>query len=130
MAKADTPVLTADEIAARLAATLPHWDVADGHLRRVYRTGGWRATLMVVNTIGHLAEVAWHHPDLAVSYAQVEVRLMTHDAGGITDKDFALAAKIEAVVLWQPGREGGPLNGIPADDPRFAYIKYDVKDDR
>ena len=50
---------------------------------------------MVVNTVGHLSEAAWHHPDLRVSYAWVEVRLKTHSANGITDKDFSLAAKIE-----------------------------------
>ena len=79
---------------------------------------------MVVNTIGHLAEAAWHHPDIAASYDWVEVRLMTHDADGITDKDFELARKIEDVVQWQPGAEGGALEGTPSDK-RFAYVKYD-----
>ena len=79
---------------------------------------------MVINAIGHLAEAAWHHPDLAASYASVEVRLSTHSAAGITDKDFALARKIEDVVLWQPADEGGVLDGTP-DDPRHAYIKYE-----
>jgi 4a-hydroxytetrahydrobiopterin dehydratase len=128
MVKGSARVLTDEEIAARLAAGLPHWSVADGHLCRRYRTAGWRATLMVANAIGHLAEAAWHHPDLVLSYARVEVRLTTHDAGGITEKDFALAARIEDVVGWRPGEEDGPLDGIPADDPRHAYIKYDVKD--
>ena len=54
----------------------------------------------------------------------VEVGLQNHDARGITDKDFELAAKIDAVVMWQPGREDGALTGTPADDPRFSYIKY------
>jgi len=54
----------------------------------------------------------------------VEVRLMNHAAKGITDKDFALAKKIEEVVHWQPGQEGGALEGTP-EDMRFAYIKYD-----
>jgi 4a-hydroxytetrahydrobiopterin dehydratase len=63
---------------------------------------------MVVNAVGHLAEAAWHHPDITASYAWVEVRLMTHSAKGITDKDFELAKKIEDVVHWQPAaREGG-----------------------
>ena len=77
---------------------------------------------MVVNTIGHLAEAANHHPDLAVSYASVEVRLSTHSAGGITDKDLTLARKIEDVVHWQPAREGGALEGAPAGE----YIKYNA----
>ena len=80
---------------------------------------------MVINTVGHLAEAAWHHPDITASYAWVEVRLMNHAAKGITDKDFDLAKKIEDVVHWQPGKEGGALEGTPAEDMRFAYIKYD-----
>ncbi len=119
--RAPERVYTPDEIAVRLARDLPHWTFPDGHLRRTYRTHGWKGTLMVVNTVGHLAEAAWHHPDLAVSYASVEVRLMTHSAKGITDKDFALAAKIEEVVQWRPGPETG-LEGTPAGD---GYIKYD-----
>ena len=59
---------------------------------------------MVINTVGHLAEAAWHHPDITASYAWVEVRLQNHAAKGITDKDFELAKKIEDVVHWQPGQ--------------------------
>lgn len=114
-----------EEIRARLAAELPHWYYEEGWIRRKYRTSGWKATLMVVNAIGHLAEAAWHHPDLTVSYAFVIVKLVTHSAKGVTDKDFALARKIEEVIGWQPGLEGGPLTGTPNDDPRFKYIKYD-----
>jgi len=113
------------EIELKLKNQLPGWYFENGWIRRKYKTSGWKATLMVVNTIGHLAEAAWHHPDLAVSYAFVIVKLCTHDAKGITDKDFELAAKIEAVISWQPAKEGGALTGTPNDDPRFKYIKYD-----
>ena len=111
-------------IRARLVGDLRHWRLEGGVICRTYRTGGWKSTLMVVNAIGHLAEAAWHHPDLAVSYAFVEVKLTTHDAKGITDKDFELAKKIEEVVGWRPG-EADALEGTPQGDPRFAYIKYD-----
>jgi len=118
-------VYAAEEIAARLKDELPHWYLEDGWIRRKYKTSGWKGTLMVVNTVGHLAEAAWHHPDLNVSYAFVIVKLMNHAAKGITEKDFALAAKIEEVVMWRPGAaEGAALEGTP-DDPRFKYIKYD-----
>jgi 4a-hydroxytetrahydrobiopterin dehydratase len=110
------------EIRQRLHRDLPHWQLDAGALRRTYRTHSFKATLMVVNAIGHLAEAAWHHPDLAVSYAAVEVRLMTHTAKGITDKDFELAAKIEDVIQWQPGKSGGALDGTPSG---HGYIKYD-----
>ena len=116
---------TEHEINEKLAAELPHWYLEDGWIRRKYRTSGWKATLMVVNTVGHLAEAAWHHPDLTVSYAFVIVKLVTHSAKGVTDKDFELARKIEAVVQWQPAREAGALEGTPNDDPRFRYLKYD-----
>ena len=80
---------------------------------------------MVVNTIGHLAEAAWHHPDLNVSYAFVTVKLQNHAAKGITDKDFELARKFEEVILWQPALdEHGALEGTP-EDPRFKYVKYE-----
>ena len=113
-----------DEVKERLARELPHWFFENGWIRRKYKTHGWKGTLMVINTVGHLAEAAWHHPDITASYAWVEVRLMTHTAKGITDKDFELAKKIEDVVQWRPAA-GGALEGTPNDDQRFAYIKYD-----
>jgi 4a-hydroxytetrahydrobiopterin dehydratase len=111
------------EIVARLAAELPQWTFKDGWIRRTYKTSGWKSTLMAVNTIGHLAEAAWHHPDLNVSYAFVTVKLQNHAAKGITDKDFALARKFDEVLLWRPDDES-PLEGTP-EDPRFKYLKYD-----
>ncbi len=104
---------------------LPKWRYENGWIRRKYKTHGWKSTLMVINTVGHLAEAAWHHPDIAASYAWVEVKLTNHAAKGVTDKDFQLARKIEEVVGWQPGKEGGALTGTPQMDQRFAYIKYD-----
>jgi 4a-hydroxytetrahydrobiopterin dehydratase len=114
-----------NEIAERLARDLPHWRYENGWIRRKFKTHSWKATLMVINAVGHLAEAAWHHPDIAASYAWVEVKLMTHTAKGITDKDFELARKIEEVVGWRPGKQGGALEGTPENDLRFAYLKYD-----
>jgi len=113
-----------EEVEQRLKDELPHWYLEKGWIRRKYKTSGWKGTLMVVNTVGHLAEAAFHHPDLTVSYAFVVVKLMNHAAKGITNKDFELATKIEDVIMWQPGNAEGALVGTP-DDPRFKYIKYD-----
>lgn len=124
MSEREKPLAEA-EVNAWLAANLPKWKLEDGWVRRTYKTSSWKSTLMVINTVGHLAEAAWHHPDLTASYAWVEVRLMTHSAKGITMKDLELARKIEDVVGWQPGAEGGALDGTPQDDLRFSYIKYD-----
>lgn len=112
-------------VTAWLTANLPQWRLEDGWVRRTYKTNSWKGTLMAVNTVGHLAEVAWHHPDITLSYAWFEVRLMTHSAKGITMKDLELARKIEDVVMWRPGKNESALDGTPETDMRFAYIKYD-----
>jgi len=122
--KANDQPYEESEIETRLEQDLPKWKYENGWIRRKYKTSGWKSTLMVVNTVGHLAEAGFHHPDLTVSYAFVTVKLMNHAAKGITNKDFELAAKIEEVVMWQPGLDEGDLTGTP-DDPRFKYIKYD-----
>lgn len=115
---------SADEITARLAADLPRWSHRDGAIRRTYATAGWKASLMAANAIGHLAEAAWHHPDILVSYPRIEVALSSHDVDGITERDFALAAKIEELLTWRPGADGGALEGVP-DDERYAYLRYE-----
>ena len=108
------------EIAARLG-DLPAWSYVDGAIERRIRTANWKATMMVVATIGHLCEVAWHHPELVVSYDIVVVKLSTHSAHGITDKDFDLAARIDAVIDWRPAREGGALTGAPTKHAVVAH---------
>src|ERR1041385_5905708 len=102
---------------------LPGWWFEAGWIRRHYKTDGWPTTLMLVKTIGFLAEAAYHHPDLSVTWGKITVKLSTHSAGGITDKDFLLARQIESVALWRPS-EGSPLGtGTPnkwvrSGDPR------------
>ena len=119
----DTPY-SDDEITQRLAEELPDWYLEKGWIRRKYKTSGWKSTLMVISTVGHLAEAAFHHPDISASYAFVIVKLMTHSAKGVTAKDFDLARKIEEVVMWRPGLDAdSALEGTP-DDARFKYIKY------
>src|SRR2546428_10411173 len=90
----------------------PGWWYEDGWIRRTYKTDGWPTTLMLVNAIGYCAEAAYHHPDLAVTWGRLVVKLSTHSAGGITHKDFALARRIEEGVLWRPA-PGGALEGPP-----------------
>lgn len=103
---------TEEEVRARLARELPAWQAEGGWIRRDFGTDGWPTTLMLVNQIGYLAEAAFHHPDLTVGWGAVTVRLQTHSAGGVTDKDLELAGKIEEVVLWRPAG-GSALEGTP-----------------
>lgn len=105
-------VYAPEEIQRWLAEHLPSWRLAEGHLTRTYRTGNWQTTLLTANAIGFLAEAAWHHPELILGYPSLTVRLQTHDAGGITDKDLELARRIEALVTWAPGDEDA-LEGKP-----------------
>ncbi len=83
-------VLSPEEIQGALGA-LPGWRVENGWLVREVRTRHWRDTVFVVNGLAALAEAHHHHPDLGVSYRKVEIRLHTHDVGGLTGKDLQLA---------------------------------------
>lgn len=113
MAETPAKVYSDSEVAERIKElSLTEWYLEDGWLRRKYTTDGWPTTLMLTNAIGYLCEAAWHHADLSVTWGKLWVKLKTHSAGGITDKDFALARKIEESVLWRPD-PGGPLEGTP-----------------
>jgi 4a-hydroxytetrahydrobiopterin dehydratase len=106
-------VYSEEEAAARIKEEGPaEWFLEEGWLRRKVATDGWQTTLQVVNVIGFLCEAAWHHADLSVSWGKITIKLRTHSAGGITDKDFALARKIEEVIYWRP-EQGSPLQGTP-----------------
>ena len=100
-----------EEVTAKIQAEgLDAWILDDGWLRRKYNTDGWPTTLMAVNAVGYLCEAAGHHADLNVTWGKLWVKLATHSAGGITDKDFTLARKIEDTILWRPEADG-PLDG-------------------
>jgi len=115
-------VYSADVIATRLVGDLGRWKYADGAICRTYRTEDWRATLLAAGAVAHLAEAAWHHPEMILNYSSLEIRLNTHTAGGVTDKDFELAARIETLLGWRPGSEGGALEGTPEN---VGYIQKD-----
>ena len=117
---ADERVYTEAEVDAKLHELgLAGWKLEDGWLRRKFTTGDWPTTLMLVNAVGFLCEAAWHHADLSVTYAKLWVKLKTHSAGGITDKDFDLAKKIDEVALWRPVAESA-LEGPP---PQRKFVK-------
>jgi 4a-hydroxytetrahydrobiopterin dehydratase len=81
-------------VAAALGAT-PGWERAGSEIRRVYRFADFREALAFVNRVGGLAEVAGHHPDIDIRYNTVTLALTTHDAGGLSAKDFDLARAID-----------------------------------
>jgi 4a-hydroxytetrahydrobiopterin dehydratase len=82
-------------IGAALGRT-PGWERVGVEIKRTYRFRDFREALAFVNRVGELAERAGHHPDIDIRYALVTLTLTTHDAGGLTAKDFDLARSIDA----------------------------------
>lgn len=97
--------------AALREAGLSAWTCDDDRLHRSYATAGWPQTMLAVNAIGLLAEAAWHHPDLELGYGSLVVHLTSHDAGGVTERDLAMARAIEDAVMWTPAAPLG--DGAP-----------------
>jgi 4a-hydroxytetrahydrobiopterin dehydratase len=89
--------LSSAEVASRLSA-VPNWKVLSGELVRTFQFKDFRAAMAFVNQVADLAEDAGHHPDIDIRYNKVRLALVTHDAGGITGKDFELAAKADKLI--------------------------------
>lgn len=75
---------------------LPHWKVYGQTISRAYEFADFRAAMEFVNAVAELAEQGQHHPDIDVRWNKVTLALTTHDAGGLTDKDFAMARACDA----------------------------------
>jgi len=77
---------------------LSGWDViGEHHLRKEYQFRNFRETLDFVNRVGELAETQGHHPDIAFGWGRAEITIWTHKIDGLTESDFILAAKIDAL---------------------------------
>jgi 4a-hydroxytetrahydrobiopterin dehydratase len=88
------PALSFEQAKSMLPA-LPEWEINSGELVRTYKFADFVAALDFVNRVGQLAEKAGHHPDIDIRYNKVRLALVTHDAGGLTSKDFDLAAQVD-----------------------------------
>ena len=108
------------ELKTRLRAELPDWHAGSGTIQKSFSTTGWKSSLMIANAIGYLSEVAWHHPVLEVGYDTVKVILTTHSEGGVTEKDFELAKKIDELAHWP--LQSGALQSPPR---RFSVLRED-----
>ena len=88
-------LLTPEEIHQH-AAHAPHWKVVDGKkLLRTFTFPDFMSGLHLVNRVGAVAEEQGHHPDIHLTWGRVEIETWTHDAGGLTELDFLLAARID-----------------------------------
>ena len=93
-----TPVKLSDsEVTARLE-DLPDWSQPGEEIQRTFRFKDFVAAMAFVERIATRAEAVQHHPDILIRYSRVTLSLSTHDAGGITDKDFEFAAASDAIA--------------------------------
>ena len=88
-------LLSDSEVAGHLGR-LPGWERHRSAIRRTFSFANFASAMAFVNRVAELAEAMNHHPDIDVRYSKVTLTLSTHDAGGLTGRDFALAGKIEA----------------------------------
>ena len=84
------------QIKAALIA-VPGWKKKGLAITRLYQFKDFPAAIKFVNAVARLAEKAQHHPDIDIRWNKVTLTLTTHDQGGITEKDFALAKKCDAL---------------------------------
>ena len=91
------PGLT-DQETVSLLETVPDWHIESGELVRIFQFHDFKAAMLFVNAVAELAETAGHHPDIDIRYNRVRLCLITHDAGGLTSKDFDLAASADKAI--------------------------------
>jgi 4a-hydroxytetrahydrobiopterin dehydratase len=93
--------LSGEDLKKHLSALASGWAIEDGELTRTFQLPSFPAALIFVAGVGHLAEVAGHHPDILIKYRTVKFSLVTHDAGGLTEQDFAFAVWIDELLMYQ-----------------------------
>ena len=91
------PKLTLPLIKAALT-TVPEWKKSGSTISRTFIFKDFPAAIRFVNKVAVLAEKEWHHPDIDLRWNKVTLTLTTHDQGGLTEKDFALAKKFDRLV--------------------------------
>ena len=90
--------LRAAQIKAALT-TVPDWKKKGNTITRIFQFKDFPAAIKFVNAIAKLAEKAWHHPDIDIRWNKVTLTLTTHDAGGLTEKDFKLAKQFDQKAI-------------------------------
>ena len=80
-------------------AGVPGWKVRNAAIARTFQFKDFPAAIRFVDAVAELAEQAWHHPDIDIRWNKVTLTLTTHDAGGLTKKDFVLARKFDELSL-------------------------------
>ena len=97
MSNDDVIKLDDTEVLKRLK-NLSSWTLNNGELQREFTLSSFPSAIFFIGAVAHIAESAAHHPDIHVFYNRVILNIATHSAGGITEKDFAFAQKVDE--LW------------------------------
>jgi 4a-hydroxytetrahydrobiopterin dehydratase len=97
--------LTNEQVSAALAE-IPGWERSGSEIVRSIRFPEFIDGVRFVDRLAEMAEAADHHPDIDIRYRMVRLALTTHDEGGITDKDFALARQINNALDGEPDTGG------------------------
>ena len=96
------PPLKGDEITP-LSSQLDGWEVVnEHHLKKEYKFEDFKETQAFVDRVCDVAEEQWHHPDICFGWGRAEITIWTHKIDGLTESDFILAAKIDAMMSSQP----------------------------
>jgi 4a-hydroxytetrahydrobiopterin dehydratase len=90
------PVLE-DRVVAAKMKSIPQWQLERGELVRHFAFANFIDAMQFVNSVAEMAEGAGHHPDIDIRYNKVRLALISHDAGGLTERDFDLAAGIDSL---------------------------------
>lgn len=96
-----TAKMTPDQIAASMAG-VPQWTESAGEIHRTFQFTTFKEAMAFVDQVARRAEAEGHHPDILIRYAKVTLSLSTHDAGGITAKDFAMARALDELAPFCP----------------------------
>jgi 4a-hydroxytetrahydrobiopterin dehydratase len=89
-------VLTPERVQESLRS-LPQWKLEGEEIVRRYKFADFRAAMVFVNQVAEKAETAGHHPDIDIRYNQVRLALVSHDQGGLTERDMKMAETIESL---------------------------------
>ncbi len=92
-----TPPVTGTRLAL-LRQQVPAWEIRDGRLGRTFELADFRAAMAFLERVADVAEAEGHHPDFCVHYRVIDFSLWTHSIGGLSENDFILAAKIDALL--------------------------------
>lgn len=96
MANLSREKLTPDQIANKLSE-VQGWRTENDVLTKDFTFDSYPEGALFVSTVAHLAQTLDHHPDIELGYQKAKVSMSTHDAGGLTDYDFELARRIDAI---------------------------------